>query len=131
MLPNETRFLGDLLVDDNDLDQATAVLQAIPSSSSVVLCSFQSMQDANAELDRGKELKLMGATAVMLEEAAVGDGEDLEYAAFCINGLTKKKSSTFNMSGLARIHRWKLWRCGEFVPKLAARQEFTNDIILL
>lgn len=87
------------MVDANNKEYSEEILNAIPSGS-VVICSLQSMQPDNDELDRGKELKALGATAVLLERACIGDGEDVEYSTFAISGLTKKKSSTFNMSGL-------------------------------
>mmetsp|Transcript_18887 Transcript_18887/g.31229 ORF Transcript_18887/g.31229 Transcript_18887/m.31229 type:complete len:294 (-) Transcript_18887:158-1039(-) len=87
------------LVDANAAN-ADEILAAIPSGS-VVMASLQAMQPDNAELERGKELKALGVvTAVLLQQACVGDNEDLEYANFCVDGLTKKRSSTFNMSGL-------------------------------
>lgn len=89
-----------MVVDaNNNKEDTEEILNAIPSGS-VVICSLQSMQPDNAELERGKELKALGATTVLLERACVGDGEDIEYSTFGISGLTKKKSSTFNMSGL-------------------------------
>ena len=89
---------GAYLVDADD-DNVEDLLAVIPAGS-VVIASMKSMQTDNAELQRGKELKLLGVTSVLLEKACVGDGEDVAYASFAINGLTKKKSSTFKMSGL-------------------------------
>jgi hypothetical protein len=75
------------------------ILSAIPAGS-VVVATVKSMQNENAELQQGKELRALGVTSILLDEACVGDGEDVAYTSFAINGLTKKKSSTFNMSGL-------------------------------
>jgi hypothetical protein len=58
------------------------------------------MQGGNAEVERAKELKGMGVTSILLRKACVGDCEDIEYSIFAIEGLTKKRSSTFNMTGL-------------------------------
>lgn len=90
---------GEAYLVDADNDNVEHLLAAIPAGS-VVIASMKSMQINNSELQRGKELKMLGVTSVLLEKACVGDGEDVEYASFAINGLTKKKSSTFNMSGL-------------------------------
>lgn len=86
------------LVDSN-AENVEDILSAIPAGS-VVLASMAAMQLDNAELDRSKDLKALGVTAILLEKACIGDNEDLEYATFVIDGMTKKKSSTFNMSGL-------------------------------
>ena len=90
---------GGAYLVDADEDNVEDVLAVIPAGS-VVIASMTSMQNDNAELERGKELKMLGVTSVLLEKACVGDGEDVQYASFAINGLTKKKSSTLNMSGL-------------------------------
>jgi hypothetical protein len=82
---------------DGDADNVQDILDAIPTGS-VVVASFQAMQADNAEFERAKALK--GVTAVLLKQACVGDQEDIEYATFAVDGLTKKRSSTFNMSGL-------------------------------
>jgi hypothetical protein len=84
------------LVDGN-ADNVQDILDAIPAGS-VVVVSLKSMQPDNAELERAKAFK--GVTAILLEQACVGDQEDIEYATFAVDGLTKKRSSTFNMSGL-------------------------------
>jgi hypothetical protein len=75
------------------------VLSAIPSGS-VIIAKLPSMQDDHMEVERAKLLKQNGVTAILLSESIVGDTEDLEYAEFAISALTKKKSSTFNVSGL-------------------------------
>jgi hypothetical protein len=75
------------------------VLSAIPSGS-VVIATLPSMQDDHMEVEHAKLLKQHGVTAILLSESVVGDTEDLEYADFVISALTKKKSSTFNVSGL-------------------------------
>ena len=42
----------------------------------------------------------MTVHSVLLHKAIVGDNEDISYAQFVISGITKKKSSTFKISGL-------------------------------
>ena len=84
---------------DADASGVEDLVKAMPSGA-VVVAAMSSMQHENAEVERAKELQQLGVTAVLLKGACVGDAEDLEYSAFAIDGLTKKKSSTFNMSGL-------------------------------
>lgn len=88
---------GAYLVDAS-IEQVAQILAAIPAGS-IVLASTSSMLPENAELSV-KAFKELGMTAVLVEKAVVGDNEDLEYVEFIVDGLTKKKSSTFNMSGL-------------------------------
>ncbi|KAI2510385.1 hypothetical protein MHU86_3958 [Fragilaria crotonensis] len=90
---------GTAYLIDAGCENLVDIISAIPAGS-VVVASVKSMQNDNAELQQGKELRALGVTSVLLEDACVGDGEDVEYTSFAINGLTKKKSSTFNMSGL-------------------------------
>jgi hypothetical protein len=85
-------FLVDSAASDLD-----GILEAIPQGS-VVIARVTAMQDKNAELEV-KSLQSKGVHSVLVENAIVCDNEDLEYASFIMNGLTKKKSSTFNMSG--------------------------------
>ena len=90
-----------LWIDSND---PTAILQQLSSDWAplLVVVAVPSMQANNAEIHTPKEwskrFPLMNAVAI--QNACVGDAEDLEYASFLVDGLTKKKSSTFNMSGL-------------------------------
>mmetsp|Transcript_22605 Transcript_22605/g.34145 ORF Transcript_22605/g.34145 Transcript_22605/m.34145 type:complete len:281 (-) Transcript_22605:3281-4123(-) len=94
----EMAFSNAFLVESS-MEKLDEILAAIPSGS-VVIVSVKAMQKDNNELEEAKELKLKGTTAILFEKACVGDGEDLEYSSFVVEGLTKKKSSTFNMSGL-------------------------------
>jgi hypothetical protein len=84
---------------DNDLSTVQPVIEAIPKSV-VVLASLKSMQENNNEISLARELKSLGVSAIVFQKAVVGDGEDLEYASFAVDSSTKKKSSTFNMTGL-------------------------------
>jgi hypothetical protein len=84
---------------DADQPNINAILDAIPNGS-IIMAAMDAMQAENAELERAKELKVRGVSAVLLSKACVGDGEDIEYTRFAVEGLTKKKSSTFNMTGL-------------------------------
>mmetsp|Transcript_1922 Transcript_1922/g.2950 ORF Transcript_1922/g.2950 Transcript_1922/m.2950 type:complete len:280 (+) Transcript_1922:79-918(+) len=91
--------LSNAFLVDSSAEKLDEILSTIPSGS-VVLVSIKSMQSDNNELEEAKILKSQGATAILLEKACVGDNEDIEYVTFAVDGLTKKKSSTFNMSGL-------------------------------
>ena len=84
---------------DGSADNVKEILKAIPSGS-VIVASVKAMQQGNSELELSRTLKELGVTAILLEKACVGDNEDIEYSMFAVDGLTKKKSSTFNMSGL-------------------------------
>jgi hypothetical protein len=91
---------GAFWVDvDNELSTVQMIIEAIPESA-VVLASLKSMQENNNEINLARELKILGVSAIVFEKAIVGDGEDLEYASFAVDSVTKKKSSTFNMTGL-------------------------------
>lgn len=95
-----TTTMNAFLVN-GDAENVIDILAAIPSSTNpVIIASLQAMQSDNAEISKAKYLKERGVTCILFKNSCVGDGEDLQYAAFVIEGLTKKKSSTFNMSGL-------------------------------
>lgn len=94
-----TAAFSNAFLVDSSAEKLDGILGSIPSGS-VVLVSIKSMQSDSNELEEAKKLKSQGATAILLEKACVGDGEDIEYSTFAVDGLTKKKSSTFNMSGL-------------------------------
>ena len=94
---------GAYLVHVADAEAVLPKLQSAASSSSLILLAVDAMQKDNAEIHKVKALvqAYPGVIhGVVVQAACVGDGEDLEYASFCIDGLTKKRSSTFNVSGL-------------------------------
>ena len=93
---NSNAFLID---GDAPIEELEKILDAIPNGA-VVMARLTAMQDDNAELDKAKALKEIGVSSILLSKACVGDAEDLEYSSFIVDGMTKKKSSTFNMSGL-------------------------------
>jgi hypothetical protein len=57
------------------------------------------MQDSQAEVSLAKSLKGR-CTSLLLPDALVGDSEDVEYAQFVVDGVRKKASETFKMTGL-------------------------------
>ena len=89
------------------------ILGAIPKSA-VVVATLPSMQNESAEIARGKELATLVAvptesesesesskiSGILIEDACVGDAEDLKYTAFVVENINKKSSSTFQMTGL-------------------------------
>ena len=96
-------------------DQVEEILNYLSSSDddddkapkpSLVLWAVSSMQADNAEIHHTKQVlgqyskKGLVVHGIVLQSAVVGDAEDVEYSAFCIDGLTRKKSSTFNLTGL-------------------------------
>ena len=84
-------------------DNVDNIIESIPCGS-IIIASIESMQVDNAELDLSKTLRSKGVTSILMEKAIVGDNEDLEYTTFIVGGLTKKKSSTFNMTGKAALY---------------------------
>jgi hypothetical protein len=98
--------------DDSNSDdiQLLEILSAIPQGA-VILASLDAMQKNSLEITRGKEvIGLVAPTStstsnnkihgLIIENACVGDNEDLKYTNFVVGGLTKKASSTFAMTGL-------------------------------
>jgi hypothetical protein len=87
---------------DADNENAASICESLPTSS-VVIASMDAMMPENAELSSSRALvKTTGGvvTCILLRQACIGDVEDVEYANFAVSGLHKKRSSTFNMSGL-------------------------------
>ena len=100
-------------VDISNQDLQT-ILGAIPKSA-VVVATIPSMQNESAEIARGKELATLVVavptesesesesskiSGILIEDACVGDAEDLKYTAFVVENINKKSSSTFQMTGL-------------------------------
>ena len=85
-------------------DELRTMLNAIPKTA-VVVASLPSMQVGSQEIARGKELSTISSEsakvgALLIDEACVGDSEDLKYTAFVVENINKKSSSTFKMTGL-------------------------------
>ena len=68
--------------------------------SMVAIAQIQSMMPANGEIQLGKHLAKLGISSLLLEEACVGDEEDIKYTAYAIEELQKKSSSQFSVTGL-------------------------------
>lgn len=89
------------LVDAGN-ENSASICEALPTSS-VVMASMDAMMPENTELSSSRALVKTTCgvvTCILLRQACVGDAEDMEYAHFAVSGLQKKRSSTFNMSGL-------------------------------
>lgn len=96
---------SDTYVSNEELQD---MLCAIPKNS-VVIASLPGMQDDSAEIARGKELGTIHSksdsdsskvSGILIQDACVGDAEDLKYTAFVVESINKKSSSTFQMTGL-------------------------------
>ena len=85
---------GDLASGDIE-----AISSALPKSS-LLIASIDPMQSDGNEVSQGKQLKTLGVASILVNEACVGDAEDMEYSRFLVEGLTSKASSEFKFSGL-------------------------------
>jgi len=74
------------------------VLDNLPNA--VTIASLPVMQAANAEIQFGKHLVGLGINSLILQNACVGDEEDVTYTQWAIEMLNKKASSSFSMTGL-------------------------------
>ena len=81
---------------------ASGIIKAVDFYDDCVsIVSMASMQAEQAEVVAAQQLQVeAGLNSVLLRESCVGDSEDIEYSNFAISALTKKRSKTFNMSGL-------------------------------
>ena len=98
----ERKHDGMAFLIDAGNENAASICEALPVRS-VVIASMDAMMPENAELSSSRALVKTTAgvvTCILLRQACVGDVEDIEYASFAISGLSQKRSSTFNMSGL-------------------------------
>ncbi|KAG7342894.1 hypothetical protein IV203_020839 [Nitzschia inconspicua] len=86
-------------VDSDDTTIAQGILEKIPKQC-LVIAALKPMQDDGAEVELGRRLKTLGCSSIFIRDACVGDGEDIEYTQFVVNGMTSKASSEFKFSGL-------------------------------
>jgi len=75
------------------------ILSSLPKSV-VTIAPLQSMLPENAEVSLGKHYASLGISSLLLSNACVGDEEDIKYSQFVIDGINKKSSSSFSMTGL-------------------------------
>ena len=67
-------------VDDDDTSSSDELAETLGSNKSVVtIAQLQSMMPANAEIPLGKHLSKLGVSSLVLQEACVGDEEDVKY----------------------------------------------------
>jgi hypothetical protein len=84
----------------DEISMLEEIVTVLPKSSLFIL-PLDPMQPDGAEITRGKEWKQrLGCPSVVVEQACVGDAEDIAYAQFLVNGLTSKASTEFKFSGL-------------------------------
>jgi hypothetical protein len=91
---NPTVFLVD--VDEGGLP---SFVEGIPTTG-LIIAAVDAMQPDGAEISIAKLCKTQGCGSILVRNACVGDAEDIEYAQFCVGGVTSKASSEFKFSGL-------------------------------
>lgn len=64
------------------------------------IASVDAMLPDGAEVEQAKALKKSGIHSVVVQQACIGDIEDLKYTQFVVGGMTSKASSAFQFSGL-------------------------------
>ncbi|KAL3798987.1 hypothetical protein HJC23_005126 [Cyclotella cryptica] len=83
-----------------DVEQLREQLSSVPKSA-ILIAPLPSMLPQNLEVTLGKSLASSGSiSSLLLSNCCVNDDEDLKYAQFAIEGITKKSSSSFSMTGL-------------------------------
>lgn len=87
----------------NDAEEEVAELKEALSNlpkGIVTIAPLQSMLPENGEIALGKKYAALGISSLLLEQACVGDEEDIHYSQFAIEGINKMSSSSFSMTGL-------------------------------
>ena len=85
---------------DKESNELKEALSNLPKSV-VTIAPLPSMLPENSEVALGKHYATsLGISSLLLEGACVGDEEDTKYTAFAIDGINKKASSSFSMTGL-------------------------------
>ena len=104
----ENNFKYAFLLSENniDIEALPAILSVIPKDS-IIIYSIKSMQLNSLEITKGKDLLAISSeesgskiNGLLLNNACIGDDEDISYTSFAVSALTKKSSSTFAMTGL-------------------------------
>lgn len=93
------------LIEFYFMEKFEEIVDKLPDGS-IIIASVESMQPENVEIELCKNLKNEKATSILMKEAIVGDNEDNEYLSFFIDGIAKKKSSNFNMTGKRNIFEY-------------------------
>jgi hypothetical protein len=83
-------------VSTEDLPQIISTL----APGTLCIASVDAMLPSGAEVEQAKALKKSGIHSVLVQQACVGDDEDLEYTRFLVGGMTSKASTAFKFSGL-------------------------------
>lgn len=89
-----------------DEELVNSILDVVPKSCTII-ASLDAMQKDSAEILQAKELASLKSaesnakvSGIFMKDACVGDSEDLKYTSFIVEGVSKKSSSTFAMTGL-------------------------------
>jgi hypothetical protein len=94
-------LLPQELISDGEEENAELkeVLCQLPKST-VTIAAISSMLPENKEVTLGKMCASMGISSLLIQNCCVGDEEDLKYASYVIESISKKSSSSFSMTGL-------------------------------
>jgi hypothetical protein len=95
----KTSECANVFLVDADEASRPKVAESIPTSALWIVV-LDAMQLDGKEIDIAKQCKTQGSGSILVRNACVGDAEDLEYAQFCVGGVTSKASSEFKFSGL-------------------------------
>lgn len=99
ILSNNFLFNGDE-GNDIDMEKLDQQLSTIPESA-ILIAQLPSMLQQNNEVSLGKSLSsFKQIKSLVFKDCCVNDEEDVKYAQFVIDGISKKSSSTFSMTGL-------------------------------
>lgn len=84
---------------EEDSSELKEILSNLPKSV-VTIAPLPTMLPENNEIALGKHYASLGISSLLLEKACVGDEEDIKYSQHAIEGINKKSSSSFSMTGL-------------------------------
>lgn len=90
---------ADVFLLDVTEEALPTVVEKIPMKA-LWIAAVDAMLADGKEINIAKQCKTLGCGSIMVRKACVGDSEDLEYAQFCVGGVTSKASSEFKFSGL-------------------------------
>ncbi|EKX54586.1 hypothetical protein GUITHDRAFT_63469 [Guillardia theta CCMP2712] len=84
-----------LLVDEKNADILSGA-----SKTSVIIGRVSAMQAQNEEVKKSRDMQSKGCCAIVLEDAVVGDGEDLPYVRWAMEAILSKASTEFKITGM-------------------------------
>lgn len=77
---------------------ATTILPALPKKA-IAIAALAAMQEEDAEVDAVRACRDAGAAGVLLQNACVGDEEDVKYARHAVGLFRSERLSSFAMDG--------------------------------